>query len=448
MIALPASSYARAAPGPRVASIAAALLLVALGGLSFAHRPLPPSPTVRLTITLNGGLGADALAVDAPLGHVAVGDSLDGAVRLFDDRDGRLLHTIGLGAAVASQALAVDTRVHHLFVAGQAADGSGSHLWTLDTRTGALLQATRLAGVVAGIGVDEDAGWVVVADEEGARVALLDTRTGRVQRSARIGRAPLATVVDGSGGRAYVVASGTYRAGYPAGEGAQGAVSVLDTRTGRIQGAIAVGALPGAIAVDNAAGLAVVANGGEGTVSVLTARGGVLRGVTVPVGVRPSAVAVDERTGRAYVVNAGDNTVSVLDIRRGAVVRTIRVSVSPRAIAIDNARGLVLVAADGPLDAQGYPVGPGVVDVLDASSGIVVRTIGVGVAPRAIAVDERGGRAIVVNSGGVVDTPSGWATGWALRLRRWLPWAPVPPPDPPAGRAPASVTILDLPSTR
>jgi len=441
MIALPASSYARAAPGPRVASITGALLLVALGGLSFAERPLPPSPTVRLTITLNGGLGADALAVDAPLGHVAVGDSLDGAVRLFDDRDGRLLRTIGLGAAFASQALAVDTRVHHLFVDGPAADGSGSRLWTLDMRTGVLFQATHLTGVVASIGVDEGAGRVVVADEEGARVTILDTRTGRVQRTTRVGRAPLATAVDGSLGLAYAVAGGAYRAGYPAGEGA---VSVLDTRTGRVRRTVTVGVMPGAIAVDDAAGLAVVANSGDRTVSMLATRDGALHGAAVPVGARPSAVAVDARNGRAYVVNAGDNTVSVLDIRRRVIVRTVRVSVSPRAIAIDSTRGLVLVAADGPLDAQGYPVGPGVVDVLDAGSSAVVRTVAVGVAPRAIAVDGQGGRVIVINSGGVVGAPFGWAS----RLWRWPPWTPVSPPDPSAGRAPASVTILDLQAAR
>ena len=443
MTAMAASSHACLAARPRVASLAAALLLIAVGGISFAEQPRLSPHAVRLTITLDGGLGANELAVDGPLGRVAIGDSLDGDVRLFDDRDGRLLRTIGLGAAVASQALAVDTRLHHLFVTGQAGGGSDGHVWTLDMRAGAILQVTRLAGVVTAIDVDEDAGRVVVADDEGARVAILDTHTGHVLHSAGIGLIPLATTVVGSGGHAYVVAGGSYHAGHLYGEGM---VSVLDTRMGRVLRTDAVGALPAAIAVDKAAGLAVVANGGDGTVSMLAARDGAPR--VIPVGARPSAVAVDERTGRAYVMNAGDNTVSVLDIRRGAVVRTVRVSESPQALAIDDARGLVLVAADGPLDAQGLPVGPGVVDALDANSGAVVRTVGVGVAPRAIAVDARNGRAIVLNSGGVVDPPSGWARGWALRVRRWLPWAPVTPPDPTAGHAPASITILDLQAMR
>ena len=224
-------------------------------------------------------------------------------------------------------------------------------------------------------------------------------------------------------------------------------MSVLDTRTGRVLRTIPVDAAPGAIAEDGPAGLVIVANRAAGTVSLFAARDGAPRGI-VRVGGQPATVAVDERRGRAFVLDALDDTVRVLDLRRGVALRMVRVGERPHAIAIDSARGLVLVATDGPLDDEGRPLGPGVVDLLDAGSGSIVRAVVVGVAPRAIAVDSLRGRAIIVNSGGVIRPPAGWATVWASRLRRWLPWLPVSPPSPPAGHAPTSVTILDLRAAR
>jgi len=443
MIAIPALPRAPAVPRRRAAPIAGALLLAVVGGLSTPERLLPPAPLVRATIALDGAGGADAVVGDWALGHVAVGDSLDGAVRLLDDRDGRLLGAITVGAAFASQALAVDTRYHRLYVADQAADGSGSRLWTLDARTGAPLHVARLSGVVASIGVVEGAGRAIVTDEENNRVAILDARTGRVLRAVRAGLAPLAVAVDERRARAYVVDGGAYIAGHPAGSGA---VNLLDTRTGRVLRTVSVGAEPSAIAVEDQAGLVLVANRGEGTVSVLDARDGALRG-TVRVGGQPAGVVVDEQRGRAFVIDALDDTVRVLDLRHQTTTRTVRVGGRPHAIAIDSARGLVLVAADGPLDGGGRPLGPGVVDLLDAGSGAMVRAVVVGVAPRAIAVDSRRGRAIIVNSGGVTRAPVGWATVWASRLRRWLPWLPRSPPTT-TDCAPASVTILDLQAAR
>ncbi len=126
----------------------------------------------------------------------------------------------------------------------------------------------------------------------------------------------------------------------------------------------------------------------------------------------------------------------------------VRVGGRPHALEIDSVRGLALVTTDGPLDDEGRPLGPGVVDLLDADSGAVVRAVPVGVAPHAIAVDERQGRAIIVNSGGGMGAPSGWEMTWVSGIRRWLPWLPVSPFAHTARPAPASVSILDLRAVR
>src|SRR5438445_760344 len=61
------------------------------------------------------------------------------------------------------------------------------------------------------------------------------------------------------------------------------------------------------------------------------------RGRTVTVGRRPLAVAVAARTGRIFVANSGSNSVSVLDARSGLPLRTVPVPVGtyPDAVAVD-----------------------------------------------------------------------------------------------------------------
>jgi len=440
---IPTHTSPRLPLASKVAASLAGAVLLATVGLSGAWRPHPAPPFVRATVALGGAIGADAVVVDGPLGRVAVGDGLDGVVHLLDDRDGRLLRTIAVGAAFAPQALAVDARRHRLYVAGQAADGSGVLLWTLDARSGVPLHVVRVGGGVARVGVDERAGRVIVVDDDG-HATTRDTLMGRVQRAGRVGPTPLTVAVDARRARAFVLDGGAYVEGNPSGEGA---VSVLDERTGRVLRTIPVGAAPSAIAEDAPAGLVVVANRGAGTVSVLDARDGAQRGV-IQVGGQPAAVAVNERWGRAFVLDAQNDIVSVIDLHRGVMLRRVRVGMHPHALAIDSMRGLVLIATDGPLDDQGRSLGPGVVDLLDAASGAAVRAVPVGVAPRAVAIDAWHGLAIVVNSGGAMGAPAEGATAWVSRLRRWLPWVPALVPVPSAGRAPASVTILDLRAAR
>ncbi len=125
---------------------------------------------------------------------------------------------------------------------------------------------------------------------------------------------------------------------------------VLDTTTGALVGAVALGTASGigtsAVAVDQRAGRVFVARadptGGDsaGVVSVLDARSGaVLRRTTFPR--RPTArtsphillarttVGIDERTGHAFIAIPRANTVAVLDTHSGALLRTSGVGMAP-----------------------------------------------------------------------------------------------------------------------
>jgi DNA-binding beta-propeller fold protein YncE len=116
---------------------------------------------------------------------------------------------------------------------------------------------------------------------------------------------------------------------------------------GQILHTIAVGTTPQGIAVSQRLGLAVVANNGGGTASVinlLTNTGSV---PAVTVGTNPSGVAINEATGAAIVANTGSNTVSLINLQLLAgsspasslTASSIGGVQEPIAIAIDPDRG-------------------------------------------------------------------------------------------------------------
>jgi YVTN family beta-propeller protein len=243
----------------------------------------------------------------------------------------------------------------------------------------------------------------------GGYVAVLDARSGGVLSTIPVGADPDAVAVDQQSGAVFVITADT-------------SVSILDLRHRTVVSTTVLSQDLRALAVDARTHRVFVANDLAGTVSVLDARSGAnLR--TLTVGSRPSAIAVDERKGRVYVVNDGDNSLSILDAHSGTPLQTVAVGQNPDAVAVDARTGRVYVASAGATDAAGNTVGPGSIEVLDAHSGQIARTMAVGIAPSAVAVDERTGDVFVVNAGGSVSRPGAWA--WVPRwMRRWLPFLP------------------------
>jgi len=230
-------------------------------------------------------------------------------------------------------------------------------------------------------------------------------------------------------------------------------VSMLDATSGRLLRTVG-GTHPGPMAVDARAGRVFVLNGGgggtpNGMVSILDSVTGRVVGNT-PVGRMsagtPVTPVVDTRTGRVFVANDGGGTgsVSVLDARSGALLRTVTVGPHPFVMAVDGRSGRVFVTSLGAMDAAGLLTGPGSVSVLDAQSGMLLRTVPVGVEPAVVAVDERAGRAFVVNVAGDSHDALAAARSLVPGLLR-----PAPPCNS-YGRvstrcrfAPGTVTVLD-----
>ncbi len=110
---------------------------------------------------------------------------------------------------------------------------------------------------------------------------------------------------------------------------------------------ISVGGTPQGIAISQHLGLAVVANNGAGTVSIVDLVNMKEVVTDVPVGTSPMGVAINEATGVALVANFGSNTVSQINLAllfgsspaTSLTAATIGGVQSPIAIAIDPDRG-------------------------------------------------------------------------------------------------------------
>ncbi len=425
------------------------------------------------------GTAPVAIAVDARTGRAFVVNNGDNTVSVLDTRTGALLRTVAVGegptgvavderdgrVVVTDAAMRVDAQAGQL-VSFLLAIGAPRDVSLLDATSGRLLRRVPAAVSPLPPMVDARRGQAVIATYandglDSERVRVLATASGRLVHSLTMGGITLAGAVDSRDNRLILVRA-------PVGfDGLLGnaSVEVLDTTSGRLVRRSGIGGLPvpGALTVDEMTGRAflltadVTAN--RGTVVVIDTRNGrLLRRTSLP-GV-PAAVAMDARTGHVFVSTqgpvaraigvasvtlrpVGPGRVAVLDVQTGALLRMVAVGVAPGALAVDGRSGRVFVANAGPVDRLGNASERGTVSVLDARSGVVRRTVTVGLDPDAIAVDERVGRAFVVSVGGTLRTTDTW--GWLPRgLRRWTPF--LPPPGPRLRTVPSAVSMLDATS--
>ncbi len=257
-------------------------------------------------------------------------------------------------------------------------------------RGGAVALLSVGLAVVAG-GAPAPAGLV-------AGAARRAPAAGPLVATVRVGLHPIDLAVDARLGRVFVLNGGD--------AGGGGSVSVLDATTGRVRGTTplgVVGAFDGfnlgqqALGVDNHTGRVFVLRAGKnpetdaGSVAVLDAASGRRLG-TVEVGVHPLGLALDERTGRVFVTIGGGG-VSMLDSATGRLLRTVPGLKGDGALAVDGRAGRVVVA-------DGNAVG-----LLDAGTGALVRIVPLPayLAPLptracAVSVDSRAGLAVVAGA--------------------------------------------------
>lgn len=294
-----------------------------------------------------------AIAVDQTTSRVFVACATDQSVSVLDGRSGRLIQTVSVLGQPTS--IAVDEPTNRVFVASRVDSGGPGYLSVLDARSGHLVRTVGSGPEPTAVAVDAATARVFVTIGGTNSVTVLDARQARFVRDVPVGTNPLHVVVDPSTAHVFVVTNG------------DNSVSMLDAATGvHVRTVAGLGLAAEFVAVDPRTGRIFVTSGGtgsDGSVSVLDARSGALLR-TVRVGDGPAEVVVSGETRRAFVLGKYD--VRMLDVQTGAVVRTLLDVSSPFGAAVDAARQQIIVL-------NAFTTDPSA-EILDARTGALRRS--------------------------------------------------------------------------
>lgn len=358
------------------------------GGL--AHPPARPAIIGTVVV----GRGPRALSLDVPLGRVYVANNDSNTVSMLSAATGTVLHTTQVG--IAPVAVLASAHTTHVFV-GTAGDlATRATIGILDAATARVLRTVRFTNYPQ-LAADEHTAHLFAASLLDPVVGTFDAWTGAPVRTLTIG--PLGSTCLGLAvaprlGQVYVTTGER--------------LNVLATTTGRLLRTATVGPFPGPIVVDEPANRLFIANldanastSPNNQIRILDAR--TLAAVrTIRTGTAPLAFAIDQRIHHVFVMLAspvrspetpsGPGRVGILDARSGVLLRTIPVGrfidATSQGIAVDEPLGLVFVV--NMLDNS--------VSVLDARTGTVRHTLRIGRDPLAVVLDEQRQRAFIANS--------------------------------------------------
>lgn len=358
------------------------------------------------------GYNPSDLFIDAPANRVFVGDSIDEKLRVLDARTGALLRTVQLGYMPHGLRGGVDARTSRVFV-------WASGVRVLDAYSGVIRRTVlNLNDVMA---IDEQDGYVFVANDVGHKVSVLDARTGAMLRTVVVSQVPSRMFFNAA--TRHLFASENTN------------LQMFDAATGRILRTIHLGPWLGYFPAITSVGTMLIAQASAQAITLVDARTGNAIG-TVPVAQSFGPLIVAEWRGRVFLAASdpiANGSVWMIDEHSGAVRRTASLPAWPASVAVDERTARLFISSGG----QGNSSH---VTVLDARSGTLIRTLAVGGGAGLLAIDERAGRVLVVGAGGpmyVLDALS-WMPQW---LRSHMPF--LPPPRPGTRLMPGTVTVLD-----
>lgn len=247
-------------------------------------------------------------------------------------------------------------------------------------------------------------GAVALAAAIAGGSAVLAQPTTDAMRVVTTGQSPMVLTLDAHAGHAFVITMGN--------GGTQGTASMLDAVSGTIRRTVPVGYFPNSIVVDQGRARAFIttssANGTllQPSVSVLDTRSGRLQGSTL-LSTAPSFVDMDRATGRVFVgmpYRGMRGRLQVLDATTGRAIKIVTLIFNPRAMAVDERRGRAFITGSDPQYRSR-------VATLDTRNGRVLGTVGTGgYASSAIAIDARRDHAFVATVAGsarACATPGG-----------------------------------------
>jgi len=141
------------------------------------------------------------------------------------------------------------------------------------------------------------------------------------------------------------------------------------------------------LAVDEQRGIVYVTEIGRNILFAYHEEGG--KTDKIPTGAMPDAVAIDEAANRIYVTNYVGDSVTVVDGATMKPVATVAAGHHPQALAVDGKRHRIFVANTHSNNAT----------VIDGATNRALGTVPAGTSPYAVAVDPDSGDAYVANYG-------------------------------------------------
>lgn len=238
------------------------------------------------------------------------------------------------------------------------------------------LPAGSLAGEMA---VSADGTLAAAALSARAAVALLDLTQNQVVAVIGTGYFPTSVAFAGT---TLLVSNGGSET-----------VSVIDTATRAIIQTVPVAFGPSGLAVGG--GVALVAGMQSGLLSIIKLADYSVSTITLPAGARPQQVAVSTQANKAVITNPMSNGVLILDLASHQL--------TPVDLGVWNSMGPGAVATNG---TRAYVASQmtASVAVVDLNAGTVLKTLAVDPGPRGLAVDAARGQLLVLAEGtGTLD---------------------------------------------
>jgi len=247
------------------------------------------------------------------------------------------------------------------------------------------------------VAVDEGVGHVFIVNRVAYPpapprpiISMLDARTGALRAVLHLPAPAFAAIADSATHHLFVTSATT------------GVVWMLDSRTGALLRTLLTAGPGGVVAIDHATRQVLVATpGSPGQIRLFATRDGhVLTTITAGVPSYTSKIAVDEQHRRAFLLEpgmmgpgkgAGPGHVVLLALPEGRLLGRVPVDGDPVDVALQERTGRVVVAVRARSPRNGAAV------VLDARTGRLLTSWGVGFWPTAVLVDEAANRVFVLN---------------------------------------------------
>lgn len=307
-----------------------------------------------------------ALAVAAPEAsarNAYVANAGSGTVSAIDTGTNAAVATIPVGGEPVD--VAISPNGSRAYVANKGADAVA----VIDTAANTMVGSPIPLAVGSkpdGVAVTPNGQLVYVANSGDGTVSVISTATNGALGVPIVlppGSEPDGVAISPDGTRAFVAQRGND-------------VSIVDTATNSVVGAVPDTLAPSRIAIGPRGGRAFVTNSSASSVTAFNPASGALIGGPISVGLQPSGIAIAPNGVFAYAAARGGNTLTPI---------ATSTDVASVAIAGFNAPAGVAIAPDG---SRGYVVnsGGGSVSVFDTATNALSSSIPAGSAPAGIAI--------------------------------------------------------------